>query len=120
MLFRGLVYLMAAGIVLQFYFAGLAAFGVTSFVPHAATGWILLLASLLLLIMSAIVRLGRQLILICALLFLAHVLQPVLAFLPRDTMPAVAAVHPVNALVIAGLLSVVLRRAPRGDATVPD
>ena len=110
-LHRGLARLMLAAVVVQFYFAGLAVFGVADFDAHAVTGWSLILASILLLFLSALGRTGKSTMLLSGVVLATIVAQPLLAILPRDTMPIIAALHPVNALAIAVLLQVLSRRA---------
>ncbi len=108
---RGLARMMLAAVVVQFYFAGLAAFGVADFDAHAVTGWSLILASILLVIFSALGRTGKSAIVLSGVVLAAIVAQPVLAIAPRATVPIISALHPVNALAIAMLLHVVSRRA---------
>lgn len=97
---RAIGYGMLVGVVLQFYFAGLAAFGATSFAPHAATGYSLILGSVVLTLLALVGKVGRRVVSRSALVVGLTVLQPVLAFAPRVDAPAVSALHTLNALVI--------------------
>ncbi len=97
---RAIAYGMLIGVVLQFYFAGLAAFGATSFAPHAAAGYSLIVGALILTIMAAVSKAGRGLLGRSAIVVGLTMLQPVLAFAPRVDAPAISALHVVNALAI--------------------
>jgi hypothetical protein len=58
LLYRGLTLLFVAGAVLQFFLAGLGVFGAASFGPHMTVGKLLALASLILLVLAAILALS--------------------------------------------------------------
>ena len=83
----------------QFYSAGLAVFGATSFTVHARVGWLVQLGSLLtsIFLLSARVpfKVGRLAIVILIL----GILQPVFAFGFRS-VPVLAALHPFNGVVL--------------------
>jgi hypothetical protein len=49
------------------------------------------------------------------LLFVLAVLQPVLAFAPRATLPALSALHPVNGLAILAVCMLLERSLRRGS-----
>lgn len=101
------LYLGAIG--LQVYAAGLALFGVTSFMPHAVLGYLMIIGALILVILTAMARLPRR-ALMCALLILAlAILQPILVLILRASSPAIAAMHPLNAVLMIGLAMLILR-----------
>jgi hypothetical protein len=92
--------LVGVAAITQFYTAGLAVFGVTSFVSHARVGWLVQLASLLTLLMLLSARVPFRVTRFAILLFVLAVLQPVLAFAFRSSAPALSALHPVNGIAI--------------------
>ena len=106
-----------AGIILQFFFAGVGAFAAADYGPHAITGNVLLLASLVLLLLAFAGGVGRRRVGLSALLFVLFILQVVLAVMAQDVSAWIGALHPVNALV---LLYLTFKLAhDRGDQTVP-
>lgn len=96
-------WLILAGVIAQFYFVGLAVFGVTDFTLHALTGTLLIPISLVLAIMIVGTRSVRPMAWRGFGLFLLFVLQPVLALVPRVEAPAISALHPLVALMILSL-----------------
>ena len=107
--YRVIAYVVLAAVVLQFYFAGLAAFGAAKFDAHAVTGWALIPLSVLLTLFAALSRAGRRTVGCAGLGILLFILQPVLAFVPRVDAPAISALHTVNALLIFGLIYTLAR-----------
>ena len=108
---QALAWLVVAGLVLEFYLAGAALFGlVASFELHRALGSILVIGMLLLLILALIARPGRRLVGMTALLAVLTVLQAALPSL-RPVVPALAALHVVNAAVLLGLAGPIARMA---------
>jgi hypothetical protein len=98
--YLALVWIYLAGILFQVFLAGMGLFGTTKdFEPHVGLGWILHLVPVLLLIVAAVARVGRQLIWWNVALLVVQFVQPILATL-RNDQPIVAAFHPVLALVI--------------------
>jgi hypothetical protein len=97
-LFYGLTVLFLVGVVVQFFLAGLTVFGGTSIESHRVLGFVLAAAALLLIILALVGRLPRKTVLLTVLLLGLSILQSVLANIGIDE---VAALHPVNALVIA-------------------
>jgi hypothetical protein len=102
-LYRGLAWLVLAGAVLQFFLAGLGVFGAASFEIHATEGTILFIASVILLVLAGglflsggLPRRGA------ALLVVLMVVQYSLVALFSETAPALAALHPVNGLLVLG------------------
>jgi Family of unknown function (DUF6220) len=118
--FAVLAWLFVVGIVVQTFYAGLPLFSRGSdFEVHIGLGWTLHLVPILLVVVAAIARAGRGTIWWTVGLLAAVLPQP---FLPglRESAPILAALHPVNALLIFGLALVVALRslAPlRAEAT---
>jgi hypothetical protein len=106
-LYRGLALLFVAGAVLQFFLAGLGVFGAASFGPHQTFGKLLGLASLILLVLAAILALtgglSRGRVRLAALLFALMVLQWSLVEAFSESAPVLAALHPVNGLLVLGV-----------------
>ena len=103
-------------IAAQFYAAGLAIFGATSFVPHAIIGWSFIVLSLVLALTAMVSRSRRMVAWPAAAVLLLAVSQPVIIFGLRQ-WPAVAAVHPVIGVAIAGLLLIIIRRVDKRGQT---
>jgi len=108
--------LLLAGLVVQFYAAGWAAFG-NPFTFHAVLGWALIPLALL----SALLALAgtgrdRRSALAAALVGVLA-LQPVLVFVLSAISIAITALHPVNGLLAVALsvrLETLARRPSRG------
>ncbi len=98
-------------LALQFYAAGLGIFGAASFGPHAALGYGLVVGAVVLTTLTLLARLPRSTVFLASALVPLTILQPVLALAPRPESPAVAALHPVNALAIVILAAVVAQRS---------
>jgi hypothetical protein len=113
-IFQGLAWLVVVGLVIQFYLAGAALFGATTFQPHRAFGDGLAAAILLLLVAAVLARPGRRLLGLAAGLTVLTVVQLLLPSL-RGGLPWVAALHVVNALALAAV-AVSIACAPRGAA----
>jgi hypothetical protein len=118
-----LIWLYVAGILVQVFLAGMGLFGgARDFQPHVGLGWILHLVPVLLLIVAAVARVGRQLLWWTTALLVVQFVQPILALL-RNDVPLVAAFHPVLALVVFWLAITVgvkawqLVRAPAAAVT---
>lgn len=102
----GLTWVMLAAIVAQFFFAGLGAFGATTYDLHRTNGYLIVLGALLLLLLALAGWLGRARVGLSALLFGLTIVQVVLA---TSVPPAFAALHPVNALAILGVTAQLAR-----------
>jgi hypothetical protein len=87
------------GIAVQFFFAGLGVFGVTTFLPHAIWGALVILASLALPLLAWRGHLGRTMVRRSWLLFGLMLVQGLLIDVGH-VIPLVAALHPVNAMVL--------------------
>ena len=100
-----------AAIVVQVFFAGLMLFGQQGGTAlHVNTGYILGTAGALFVVVPALARAGRTAIVLGIVLAVVTFFQGSLA-LARDTSPFIAALHPVNALLIFTLALVLSRRA---------
>jgi multisubunit Na+/H+ antiporter MnhE subunit len=109
-IYFGLAGLYLAAALVQFFLAGLAVFGDTSFDPHSVLGFILGVASLVLLIVAVVARLPRTLLLLTVLLVGLNVLQMVLA---NIDVSEIAALHPVNGVAIVFLAYELTQRSRR-------
>ena len=107
----GYSWLFVAAIVVQVYFAGLLLFGQEGGQGlHETTGYILGTAGALFLLLPALARAGTPAIIVGLVLALITFFQPNLTF-ARDDSPLIAALHPVNALLIVALSVWMVRRA---------
>src|SRR5688572_29896878 len=104
-------------LIVQFFFAGLGAFGVVGeagegtvdedfvddeFGAHGALGFFLGPGALLLVLLALGARLGRNRVLLCLAMLVLWFVQEVLAGAGEDAK-VVGALHPVNALIMLGL-----------------
>lgn len=114
--YRGLAGLFVAGAVLQFFLAGLGVFGTgAAFEVHATVGTTLAFASIVLLALAGVLTLSGSLARrsagLAALLVVLMVVQYSLVELFSEAVPALAALHPVNGLLVLGVaLSLALER----------
>lgn len=129
--FKGLAWIIFAIVLVQFFLAGIGSFGEevwgeNAFAPHGLTGLLLVLLSLLLLILATIsfftggVR-GRTAGM-AALLFGLMIVQAalVIVFYRITDLPVLAALHPVNALLLLGLSFHLARTSRSGvEAAMP-
>src|SRR5262245_5669347 len=113
-LHRGLAWLVMLGWVAELYLIGTAVFGVTSTGPHRGLGMALAVLVLLLLVVALVGGLGRRSIGLSALLLVLTIVQGLLPSLRAD-VPWLAALHPVNALVLMGVTAAI-GRYPRAAA----
>jgi len=111
-LFQGLAWLVLGGLVLQFYLAGAAMFGVVPLQPHRTLGHLLTVAVLLLVVLALVARPGRRLVGLTVLLASLTVVQVLLPSL-RTGLPWVAAFHVVVAVGLTALAAAVARGQPR-------
>lgn len=103
-----------AGLLLQFYLAGVPLFGAGSFQPHRMLGDALAVLSILFPILALVGRLGRKSVGLSILLVVLIIVQIMLPSL-RGSVSWVAALHPVNALALMGV-SAMIRRSGRAEA----
>jgi hypothetical protein len=97
---RALALLFLAGGVVQFFLAGLAAFGGTDWDPHRTWGGVLTVLSLVILILAIVGR--RQALQASAILFGLMVVQNILGGVGTDA-PVLGALHPIVGLAILGV-----------------
>jgi Family of unknown function (DUF6220) len=100
------VYLLA--VVVQFFLAGLGAFGATTYDAHEAVGYIVAGGALLLLVTSVVGRLPRRLFLVTLLLVAVNGVQIGLAQIDVEEL---AALHVVNALVVFIVAHALMQRS---------
>jgi hypothetical protein len=104
---RVLVTLVAAAVACQFFLAGAGAFAATSFGPHRALGWaVLLVTAIAFLVALAARRLVRH---SGALLLLVGI-QVALGVLGADTQAWFGALHGLNALAVMAAAGTLARR----------
>jgi mercuric ion transport protein len=107
----GVAWLFLACVVVQVFLAGLGVFaGAHNFALHRDFGYVFGWLTLLLLLLALGGRLGRRWIGLSTLILVLFALQSVFVAL-REVLPAAAALHPVNALVIFGVALHVARRS---------
>jgi len=100
--YHWLALLIAAGIVVQVFLAGLGIFGAESFEAHEGFGWMIHTAAILLFVLALIgPRSGRAIGMSFGLLVLMTV--QIMLVNARDDEPYAAALHPALALFVLGL-----------------
>jgi hypothetical protein len=99
-----------AGLLLQFYLAGMALFGAASFEFHRTLGYLLAIPILLILVLALAGGLGRRLIGLSALLVVLTIVQIMLPSF-RSVVPLISALHVINALALMGVSSTIARQA---------
>jgi hypothetical protein len=110
-------WLFAGCIVIQVFLAGLGVFdSPRMFLTHRDFGYLFGWLSLVALLIAAIGRLPRRLIGIAGLALAQMALQSVLILFREDT-PALAALHPVNGVLLLVTTLVLGRLAWRGPQT---
>jgi Family of unknown function (DUF6220) len=128
-IYKVLIPIFAAAVLVQFFFAGAGAFGARpdedetitdtgfedKFELHSGLGWFLTLGSLLLLILILIAWTGPRSIGATFGLFVLMILQNILSAGDRW----VGAFHPINGLLILGLSAFLARQAWRGNLLTP-
>lgn len=115
--YLGLAVAFVIGLVIQVFYAGMGVFKASDFEVHIGLGWMLHLVPILILVAAAVGRAGRRRILWAAALAATVFVVPILALMRADA-PAVAALHPVAAVISFWLAIVVARDAMslrRGD-----
>lgn len=109
---QGLAWLVFAVILVQFFLAGVGVFGEEAFGedaigPHVIAGLLLVPTSLVLLILAVVAALTGSLtrgrLGLTALLFVLLIVQFILGGPAQGISPFVAALHPVNALILLGV-----------------
>jgi energy-coupling factor transporter transmembrane protein EcfT len=112
---RSCLGLYLASVGLQVYAAGLALFGVTSFMPHAILGYLMIIGALFLVILTAVAKLPRRALMFSFIILSLAILQPVLVLVLRSSSPAIAAMHPLNAVLMIGLAVLIARNSGRSQ-----
>jgi hypothetical protein len=100
--FALVAWLFAFGAIVQFYLAGAAIFATGSFELHRNAGYMFGLLAIVLIVLALAGRMPRRVVAASALLFGLMMLQSVFVVL-RTSSPNIAALHPVNGLLIVGL-----------------
>jgi hypothetical protein len=109
----GYAWLFLAAIVTQVYLAGLMVFGQEDGKSlHQGTGYMLATAGLLFLVLPALARAGTRTVVLGVVLSVITFFQPTITF-AREESPFIAALHPVNALLIFTLSVLVVPRATK-------
>jgi len=108
-LFAAAAVLFVVGVVVQVFLAGVGLFGVGDMAGHVDFGYLLSVVPLLPLLLAWPARAGGRTAALCAGLLVATQVQTFLPLL-RDEAPLLAALHPVNALLVFGLGLMVVRR----------
>src|SRR6266571_3553470 len=110
--FAGAAWIVFAALIVQVFLAGVGLFvtGDDSFAPHRVLGYLLSLVPILVLLLAFAARAPRGIVWFAAGLAVAAFVQSILPGL-RDSMPLIAALHPVNALLIVWLSWTVAGRA---------
>ena len=114
----GIAWLFVLGLLYQVFLAGMGVFdGAAAFATHRDTGYTLTLLPALLALVAAVGRLGKWHVIAPLVMLGQFILQSVLV-LQRDSLPAIAALHPVNGfliLLIATAIAVDAWRRRRAD-----
>ena len=109
----GFAWAFLAGLGIQVFFAGLGLFaGSENFKLHVSLGWILHLTPILIVGAAALAREERRRFLTAIALAVTVFIVPLLVLL-RDSIPAIAALHPVGAVISFWLAILVARNATR-------
>ena len=109
-LFFGLAVIYLAGVVVQFFLAGLGTFGATTYDAHRAVGLGLGLVSLIMLVLAFVGKVPRSLVALTFTLFGLNVIQLVLA---QIDVEEIAALHVVNALAVVYVAHELVQRSRR-------
>jgi hypothetical protein len=100
---------LVAGLLVQVFLAGMGVFSsATEFETHRQFGYLLTLLPVVLIVTALLGRFGRWEAIAAAVMFGQFILQSVLVF-QRDSVPPIAALHPVNGFVML-LIAVWLAR----------
>jgi hypothetical protein len=110
--FAGAAWIVIAALIVQVFLAGVGLFVTSddSFALHREVGFLLSLIPILVLALAFAARAPRGTVWFAAALAVAAFVQSILPSL-RDSLPLIAALHPVNAVLIVGLSWTVAGRA---------
>ena len=101
--YLGVAWLLVTGVVIQFLLVGLALFAGYGFGPHIEFGFFFLgVTPIVLLILAFLAGLPRRMIGLSALILVLVIVQVSIPGL-RSMLPIVAALHPINALLVLWL-----------------
>jgi len=131
-IYRILITLFAAAVVVEFFLAGLGIFRAMpgeeepishetfedDFAAHSGLGWYLVPGSLLLLIVILVAWTGPRSIIATFGLVVLAVVQSILGGAGEDA-PVAGALHVINALLIMGLAGFLTLRSWRGNLLIP-
>ena len=109
--FNALMWVFAACVAIQIYLAGLGVFGTGNYDAHREFGYLFGLLTLVLIVLAVLARTGRWVIGSSVLILVLFFLQSVFVVL-RPSMPAAAALHPLNGFAIL-LLSLLVAWSTR-------
>jgi len=117
-LFAAACAIFVLGIATQVFLAGMFLFADGSRESHIDFGYTLTLVPIVLVLLALLARPGLRIVGLTVLLLALTWLQPILAW-AREDVPFIAALHPVNAMLLFGLAILIARRAyavARGSA----
>jgi Family of unknown function (DUF6220) len=106
----GLAAVYLAGVVVQFFLAGLGTFGATTFDAHRAVGLGLALVSLVMVVLAFVGKVPRSLLALTLTLLGLNIVQFVLA---QIDVEEIAALHVVNALAVVYVAHELFQRSRR-------
>ena len=107
-------WLLAACLIVQVFLAGMGVFdGPEQFETHRNFGYLFGWLTLVMLIIAAVGRLGRVLIGLSALTLVQFFMQSIF-ILFREDQPAIAALHPVNGVLLLVVTIAIARLAMAG------
>lgn len=107
--FAAIAWIFVVMVVVQVFLAGIGLFGSGGMGQHVDFGYLVAMVPLFVLIAALVARAGRLAWISAGLLLLATV-QTFLPFF-REDVPAIAALHPVNALALFWIGLFIARRA---------
>jgi hypothetical protein len=108
--FYGLALIYLIGVVVQFFLAGLALFGSTSYDVHRVVGFMLGLVAVALLVIAVAAKMPRSLSGLSIVLVTLNVVQIVLI---QVDIEEINALHVVNALAIGLVANMLVQRSRR-------
>jgi hypothetical protein len=117
----GFAWLLVAALLVQVWLAGSAIpqlGGNGSFATHRDVGYLIGLLSLILLILAIVARSGRARITQAAAILGLYIVQSSLPYMDPG-LPAAAALHPVNAVLMIGVAAWYARQVWRERAAAP-
>jgi hypothetical protein len=109
-LFAGLAWLFLVAVIVQVFLAGIGLFGVSDMELHRGVGYNLPILPLLMLLLAWPARIERRTVWLTLTLFLVAMIQTLLPSF-RGSVAVIAALHPVNALLVFYLAVVAARRS---------